>query len=165
MTIATILILGTLGLIVLGLIAMPLFRQTEEEEDELILESLDDIEADDIEKEKIFSALSDLEYDYHMGKLSESDYKILKTKYSRKAVAFLKEEETEMDTIEIDEDDIEAELEAEIRKLSGQDDEDSPQPVKGKKSPGSGVRACPECGAPLVKAGQKFCLECGAKLE
>ena len=165
MNIATILILGSLGLIVLGLIALPLFRQTDEEEDELVLESLDDTEADDIEKEKVFAALSDLEYDYHMGKLSEGDYKSLKVKYSRKAVAFLKEEETEMDTIEIDDYDIEAELEAEIRKLSGRDDEDSPPSVKGKKPSGSGVRDCPECSALLIKAGQKFCLECGAKLE
>jgi hypothetical protein len=147
------------------MIALPLFRQTDEEDDELVLESLDDIEAEDIEKEKVFAALSDLEYDYHMGKLSESDYRILKAKYSRQAVAFLKEEETEMDTIEIDEHDIEAEIEAEIRKLSGRDDEDSQLPVKGKSSAGSGLRVCAECSAPLVKAGQKFCLECGAKLE
>ncbi len=42
-------------------------------------------------KETTYAAIKELDFDYHMGKLSEQDYKELRAKYEKKAIGILKE--------------------------------------------------------------------------
>jgi len=49
-------------------------------------------EALEQEKEILFSALSEIEFDYRMGKLSEEDYQHLQTVYRSQAVLILQQE-------------------------------------------------------------------------
>ena len=165
--------------IVLGLavvfIGLPLLRNDEVEE-ELVLTEGDPRE---LEKEKVFSTLSDIEYDYQMKKLSESDYQELKNRYTKRAIEILKEEE---ETGQYNEDDVEAEAEAEIEAelagLLGEGD-DVPAtpaaPTPKKASGGKGrvtaasddaeVRFCANCGAKLLNPNQRFCHSCGGKID
>lgn len=46
------------------------------------------------EKEVIMGNLSEIEFDYHMKKLSEEDYRSLKNKYAKVALAILDTEDT-----------------------------------------------------------------------
>ncbi|HBV85337.1 hypothetical protein [Desulfosporosinus sp. BICA1-9] len=46
------------------------------------------------EKDVIMSTLSEIEFDYHMKKLSEEDYRSLKNKYANVALAILDTEDT-----------------------------------------------------------------------
>lgn len=47
------------------------------------------------EKDIIMGALSEIEFDYHMKKLSEEDYRSLKNKYAKVALAILDTEDTD----------------------------------------------------------------------
>jgi len=42
----------------------------------------------------IMGALSEIEFDYHMNKLSEEDYRSIKNKYAKAALALLDTEDT-----------------------------------------------------------------------
>jgi len=75
------------------------------------------------EKDIIMGTLSEIEFDYHMKKLSEEDYRVLKNKYAKMAMEILEEEDanlpgdqrsskTESDNLDEIEREIEAELQA-----------------------------------------------------
>jgi len=46
------------------------------------------------EKDVIMGALSEIEFDYHMKKLSEEDYRVLKNEYAKMALVILDAEDT-----------------------------------------------------------------------
>lgn len=48
-------------------------------------------------KETVFSALGEIEFDYHMKKLEKDDYEELKSKYQLQALDLLEEEDQEID--------------------------------------------------------------------
>lgn len=140
--------------VVLGMavifIGLPLLRNDEVEE-ELVLTEGDPRE---LEKEKVFSTLNDIEYDYQMKKLSESDYQELKNRYTKRAIEFLKEEE---EAGKYAEDDVEALAEAEIEaELAG---------LLGEEEDAAEVRFCANCGAKLLNSNQRFCHSCGGKID
>jgi len=79
------------------------------------------------DKETIFKTLSEIEFDYHMGKIAQADYEELKNRYMREAGIVLKayneflnsndkkfKEKSDYTTIEKD---IEKEIEEELKKL------------------------------------------------
>ena len=80
------------------------------------------------EKESVFTTLGEIEFDYHMKKLSEQDYQKLNTNYKKQAVALLKAEEDNINNVNLAqikdlelevEKDIESELEA-IKKVTAE---------------------------------------------
>lgn len=139
-------------LAVLSLIAYPLLRvrggrkvildDTEDELGELVKR-----------KESSYTALKELEFDYHTGKLSDEDYRELCDVYKSEALQAIR-------TIEEGDaaagDSIEAEVENEIRskrrRLPGQ---------SGGK--GTSQVLCPACGGENEE-GSSFCAGCGASL-
>lgn len=73
--------------VVLYLIGRPLFQPDPEEEALLLQVPLGSA---DLERERVFGALEELEADYEMHKLSEADYRELKAEYARQALEYLK---------------------------------------------------------------------------
>ncbi len=80
-----IVILAVAGLI----ITLPFFREEKNEEAAVILGSKKDHLLS--EKESLYSAIKELDFDHEMGKLSDEDYKQLKNEYTEKALAVLKD--------------------------------------------------------------------------
>ncbi len=80
-----IVILGVVGLIV----TLPFFREEKNEGVAVILGSKKNRLLS--EKESLYSAIKELDFDHEMGKLSDEDYKQLKNEYTEKAVAVLKD--------------------------------------------------------------------------
>lgn len=151
MTVAVVIIGIMAGLAAILLIGWPLIRT---QSDEIEGAVQDEVEFEEIERDKVFAALSDIEYDYRMNKLSEEDYLELKARLAKKAVAFIKEEEEAEAGTETEEDEIEAEVAAEL----GKDISEAPGPAA--KAGGY----CLHCGAKLAGKDQRFCQSCGGKL-
>jgi hypothetical protein len=79
-----IVILAVVGLI----ITLPFFREEETENTTIIHGSEEDRLLS--EKESLYAAIKELDFDHEMGKLSDGDYKQLKNEYTEKAVVVLK---------------------------------------------------------------------------
>jgi hypothetical protein len=105
-------------------------------------------------KDAALLAISELEADFEMGNLSESDYHELRAKYDEQAVALLKAvDELRCERALEAASSLDEEIEARVSGLRGAQS----QPVKG------AGEACPACGAPLP-SGAMFCTRCGAAL-
>jgi hypothetical protein len=89
------------------------------------------------------SALREIEFDKATGKLSEDDYRALKTKYTAAALAVLRNEAPSAPEAP---DRIEAMIEARVRSLTS-----------------SGGFSCPRCG-PRPESDALFCSNCGDRL-
>jgi hypothetical protein len=92
------------------------------------------------------SALKEIEFDRETGKLSDSDYELLKAKYTAAAVEALRAE-----TI-AENDDVEAMVAAKVRSLR----------FAATSTP-SGVPNCSSCG-PRPEPDAVFCSECGRRI-
>lgn len=90
------------------------------------------------QRNSVFDAIRDLEFDHQTGKLSEQDYKQMRARYDLKAAEVLQK----MDALAT----------AQAKRGSGKV---SPKP--------GGKAACPQCNAPVL-AGDRFCPKCGNKL-
>lgn len=104
-----------------------------------------------IEKEEIYSAIKEMEFDHKMGKLSEEDYLDLREKYRAKAIGSLQrmdELEREEHRVDYFEDGIEKEILA-LRRDG----------KKGRPKRGEGV-FCTQCGR-RRSPGDRFCSWCG----
>ncbi|NIR51647.1 zinc ribbon domain-containing protein [candidate division KSB1 bacterium] len=96
-------------------------------------------------KETVYSQIKDIEFDYQMGKLSESDFKELRQQYKAEAVDLLKQ----------------------IDEIQGQDvraKEMLHQQQQKKEASEHGVKYCWMCGTPVTE-GDRFCASCGKELE
>jgi len=141
-----------LALIVLFLVGYPLFKGSHGRsfpEARPLRRSL----ADD--KEVIMSSLGEIEFDYHMRKLSEEDYQSLKHDYSHAAVEILKEQEeqsgkgkTKGKGLRVNAEEIEREIEAELSALNKKD---------------KGLAKCHRCGTKLKEEKQQYCHSCGER--
>lgn len=90
----TVVAVGILLAMTVYLVASPLFRK----EDEMALDwdpvlEITGSSDEDTEKRAVFTALAEIEFDYKMGKMSESDYLELKQMLQPKAVELLQQEE------------------------------------------------------------------------
>ncbi|MCL5677294.1 MAG: zinc ribbon domain-containing protein [Firmicutes bacterium] len=156
MTVAVVLLAVVVFAVVVYMIARPFWQGEPADADDSSL--LEDVAGSEDEREKVFAALSDVEYDYAMKKLSEDDYRELKGRLEKQAVAYLKEEENLAvesalgPNAHVLEDDLDREIEAEVAWELG-----------GAASPAS-PGYCPSCGAKLLSPGQRFCHACGGKL-
>lgn len=100
-------------------------------------------------REQAFDALRDFEFDHATGKLSESDYKNLRTRYETRAATILQQ----IDTLS-------------AAQQSGAPAAHAPK-RRAKPAPaaaaGAANAACPKCGA-HAEVGDRFCMKCGAKI-
>ncbi len=107
-----------------------------------------------IQKEEIYSAIKEMEFDHKMGKLSEDDYLNLREKYRAKAIGSLKG----MDELEGKKGfsrDIGNEIEKEVSAL---------RRGRGKGTPKRGGAVfCTQCGRRRSPGG-RFCSWCGTRL-
>lgn len=111
------------------------------------------------EKETVMSALGEIEFDYHMKKLSEEDYKYLKNTYAGAAVNIMRAQDQIVDkskpkakgrTAGFNTADIEQEIEQELARLSTQGTDEL-------------ADKCHRCGAVLKEIGQEYCHACGER--
>jgi hypothetical protein len=92
-------------------------------------------------KAAIYGNLKDLEFEYGMGRLSETDFAGLEADYKKEAAAILQQLDRLGAEIDIDE-----------------------APVKqGPARNIPGAARCPSCGAEVL-TGKKFCADCGHRL-
>ncbi|MHB0886228.1 MAG: zinc ribbon domain-containing protein [Bacillota bacterium] len=154
-------ILGTLTLIVAAgaLILLPLISGDEEYDHTDGLATATALSVDGA------AQLRDLEYDYRMGKMNDDDYRAARGELSGAGggspVAPDDEVEAELEA-EI-EAEIEAELEAEVEAAV----EATVQAELGSgltETPTSAAY-CPQCGARLLRASQRFCHQCGKRVD
>lgn len=151
------------GLILLALalvaIAWPLLRERPEPgEPAAELPQPENVPADPLleleaQRDSLYQAIKELEFDYQVGKVSEVDYQAFDAQLKEQAVMVLKE----IDAFEIAEADpaLESRLEAEIAALRRNGHAASPS------APAPGF--CPQCGQG-VQEGDRFCARCGAVL-
>ena len=109
------------------------------------------------------SALRDLDFDFHLGKVSQEDYPGLRTRLMAEAAKYVELEKDEDERIE-----------ALIRARKTAVARDSACAECGEKLE-AGTRFCPHCGTQAgaicpscggaTKAGDLFCSSCGIKLE
>jgi len=131
-------------------VLMPLFRKTAGgPEMELVAET----EADRLldRKSVVYRNLKDLEFEYKMGRLSDSDYQQLGAIYRSEAAGILQE----LDKLSVA-DTLGEAIETGIAAVK----------AKGKISeskPKKDASHCPSCGAEVVP-GKKFCADCGRRL-
>lgn len=110
-----------------------------------------------------YSMLKELEFDFNSGILTEEDYKDLESRYKKKAISILKGIDDQAKTS----DDIEAEIEKQVRKLrkgkttASLDAEIERQVQELRERRG---KFCPQCGAKGQEE-DRFCRHCGAKLD
>ena len=144
--------------IVLYLIGRPLFQPDWDEEAQLLQGRVD---ASEMERERVFAALVEVENDYQMNKLSEADYQELKRQYTRQALEYLKNSASPSPAgmrparrkPRPDLKQVEAEAEAEVALALGA--------AAGRPAAVPGSLYCPHCGAEMLSVGQKFCHVCG----
>lgn len=92
-------------------------------------------------RDRSYSMLKELEFDYQSGILTMEDYRDLEAKYKSKAISVLKE----MDDLKKGAD-LAEEIEKQVLKLRQ-----------------SKERFCPQCGK-RYEEGDRFCSQCGARL-
>jgi hypothetical protein len=138
------LICGILGGAVLGAICVPLFRKDESLESAIIEETEWDLLQR--KKEVVLGNIQDLDFEYKCGKLSDDDYRKIRSEMGAEAAKVFQE----IETIEA-----EADLDALIRR-------EVARKVKDKEA--AAPVPCQTCGSPNPTS-NKFCAECGAKLK
>ena len=158
-------------LISIGLVAWPLLKGTGGKMPQLV----ENTEVSELlaQKDATLLAISELESDFNMGNLSQSDYRELRQKYEEKAVAVMKTADELQSKRKADLGDrIGKEIEnrvAFLRSARGTNELDGSTPdtkIPDIRKGGQGkatIRPCPTCGAQL-EAGHRFCFRCGAAI-
>lgn len=143
-------------LVVVGyLIFQPLLRQKDME---ALSSQTREIKGKELQKQKedVYAAIKEMEFDFGMGKISEEDYQELRSQYKAKALDILKE----FDAVD-KRDDTDAEIEREVQRLRKKK---APKKKKGnEKETGVQINFCPHCGTKIAQD-HKFCRGCGKSL-
>ncbi len=118
-------------------------------------------------RERAVEALREIEFDQATGKLSDDDYEMLKTRYTRQAVAAMR---SEADASTVDE----SEIEAAIRRAREAQAQGPACSVHGMRPEPDAIYcsecgrflggACAHCGARTSAPGARFCEGCGHRL-
>ena len=117
------------------------------------------------QKENLYTAIKDIEFDYGLGKLSKEDYEELSVKYKNEAASVLKQ----IDEIERQSGikSLDQELEQEIlsyRKSNLTTDEDIEKEISAFRAVSPNKNNCSQCGS-QYSIEDLFCSKCGAKLK
>ena len=153
-------ILGTLVLIVAAgaLVLLPLISGDEE------FDHTDGLATATAPSGDGAAQLRDLEYDYRMGKMNDDDYRAARGELSQSGGG---SPGTPGDGAEAElEAEIEAEIEAEVEAEVEAAVEATVQAelVSGLTETPTSTAYCPECGARLLRASQRFCHQCGKRV-
>lgn len=137
----------------IAVVAWPFFNPAEEA-DSLLATSADPVvEGLVVQRDAAYAAIKDLEFDHEMGKLSDTDYRSMRSKMESKAVALLQELDGHQ-------------LSGEQRVGADAEDDDSiEREIQSlRRAPRTPVGlACPKCGTAHA-AGDAFCAKCGTSL-
>lgn len=153
-----------LAVLALALIGYPLLRGRRDEVFADVSPAAPSLARD---KEALMNTLGEIEFDYHMKKLSDEDYQSLKANYSYAAAAILKkDEETEKTSKakatgksksknkpgKVQRGDVKRDLKTEIE-----------AEIEAALSENPQKQRCHRCGAALVEANQEYCHSCGER--
>lgn len=105
-----------------------------------------------VQRDATYSAIKDLEFDHAMSKLSDSDYKLMRSKLEAKAVSILQELDGLVGTSKPPE-------QAKRAQMSDEEIERRIQQMRG----GAKKVQCAKCGT-LGAANDRFCAKCGAPI-
>jgi hypothetical protein len=153
---------AVVGLVILGLVLQPLFKSSAPPP-----RPLEPIDPEETPKGIALTALKEIEFDRETGKLSDSDYQLLKAKYTAAALNALRQESEQAP------DDIEALIAAKVRALRSASAPTSsnagprPEPdaifcsTCGRRLPDRS--SCDRCGATLTPD-SRFCEGCGRQV-
>ncbi len=165
-------IIAAIIVVVIAVIAYPLFNGTGPETASTP-NALDEFIA---QRDSAYDAIRDLDFDFQMGKLSQSDYEALRDKYKARAAQALQQIDAAVGA-----DGADTRIEEQVARLrekrsgakapstnGNHREDDVEQEVARLREKRSGAKAtatngCPNCGAPY-RAGDQFCSKCGAKL-
>lgn len=148
-----------LVVVVIAFIAYPLFTPSHAETASAA-SALDSLIA---QRDSVYDAIRDLDFDFQLGKLSQSDYVVLREKYKARAALALQE----IDVAVSDDGALDAQIEAQVAQLRTHPNRDGAierevarlRETKIKHA----VSRCGNCGTPC-RAGDRFCASCGSKL-
>jgi hypothetical protein len=118
--------------------------------------------------ERAVAILREVEFDRETGKLSESDYEVLKSTYTRQALAALRSEDSAaVSAAGVPDDEVEAVI-LKYRARPSTCEACGPRPEPDAVYCSSCGRylagMCSGCGAKISEAGARFCPSCGATL-
>ncbi len=155
---ALIIVLG-----VLAFVAYPLIKTPPEDRTETSL-ALDGLLS---QRDAAYDAIRDLDFDFQMGKLSQSDYSTMRERYKgRAAVALEQIDETSRTITHVSDRDEEriAALRAAKRSSPPADDSIEQEIARRRaRKVAVGGLHCGKCGTPYT-TGDAFCAKCGASL-
>ena len=114
--------------------------------------------------ERAVAALREVEFDRHTGKLSDSDYAVLKATYTREALAAMRAEGA---GATVNDDEVEATIlryRAPRRECPTCGPRPEPDAIYCSTCGYYLAGKCGQCGAPVSETGARFCAACGAGL-
>jgi len=169
-----IILIAVLVIGVIAFVAYPLFNTPRAE----ISDTPNALESLVAQRDSTYDAIRDLDFDFQMGKLSQSDHDSLREKSKARAAQILKqidelggngshgetEAQIEAQVAQLRKaktDDIEAQV-AQLRRAKTNDIEAEVARVRAARSRPAGLR-CAQCGM-SYQAGDQFCAKCGNKL-
>ena len=142
--------IALMALTAMAAVLWPVFKRHELVDDTLV----EDTELGEVlaKKDAALLAIDELEADFRMGNLSESDYSQLRTKYDEQAMAALRSvDEARGERNLVADDDFDALIESQVAQRRR-----NRRPIPAV----SGAASCPSCGQRLVP-GATFCAYCG----
>jgi zinc-ribbon domain len=144
---------------IIAFIAYPLFTAPREE----ITEAPSELDGIVAQRDAAYDAIRDLDFDFQLGKLSQSDYVALREKYKGRAATALQQIDALGGNGAHIEEEV-AQLRAAKHAAPPVDDiiEREVARLRADKSAPSSLN-CPNCGTPY-HAGDTFCVKCGRKL-
>ena len=128
------------------------------------------------QRESAYDALRDLDFDYQLGKLSQADYTILRDKYKTRAAMILQQIDATGNGADAD-----AQIEKQIAEIRRAKDDvieseiarrraakpiakqDDIETEIARRRAAKSKLLCAHCGTPY-RAGDKFCIKCGNKV-
>jgi len=170
-----IIILLAIVILTAVFITLPFFKKSTEAEDPIERKSypieppsLIELKKLNSERELLYTALNDIEFDYGLGKLSREDYDELKRDYKAKAVSVLKEIDEISKEVHAKglEDELEKEITAIRKSKSLDENEIEGEILKARKQSidKSKYLTCMNCGR-RYGAEDLFCSKCGIGLK
>ncbi len=114
------------------------------------------------QKEDVYAAIKEMDFDFEMGKISEDDYQKLRNQYKAKVLGIIKEIDTvdHQGEIETQQDEIETMIEREVQQLRAKK---KAVQIPDNGNPVGQFNFCPQCGGKVIPS-SNFCQNCGIKL-
>lgn len=149
-------VIAVLLIVVIAFVAYPLFTTQRGSK----IETPNALETLIAQRDSAYDALRDLDFDFQLGKLSQSDYAAMREKYKARAALALQQ----IDALGGGDSQAAGQIEAQVAKLRrAKTDSVEAEVAQLRASRASTQLKCSECGAP-VRSSDQFCAKCGNKL-